>query len=219
MSGDSLNIDVYHKGVFAPNPFVYFHPHKLPVTGLDVCNMDFKEWVSEFRDENDYVRFLDGGFDDDDNNQINIYIDDYLEPLLDWTEEEKAEEGDISTDTYEDDMDLVLSNDLSLDHEGDDVDIQWHELVDPFLSHKNCIPEIGIEDEVVDKSIKDGWIKGCRRLIGVDGCFLKDICRGELLKAVVKDANNQMYPLAWAVVLVENKETWMWFVDLLLEDI
>ncbi|CAI9289987.1 unnamed protein product [Lactuca saligna] len=45
------------------------------------------------------------------------------------------------------------------------------------------------------------------------------ICRGELLTAVGRDANNQMYPLAWAVVPVENKETWMWFIDLLLEDI
>ncbi|CAI9281960.1 unnamed protein product [Lactuca saligna] len=70
------------------------------------------------------------------------------------------------------------------------------------------------------KSIKDGWIEGCRRVIGVDGCcFLKGICRGELLTAIGRDANNQIYPLAWAVVPVENKETWMWFCDLLLEDI
>jgi len=48
---------------------------------------------------------------------------------------------------------------------------------------------------------------------------LKGICRGELLSAVGRDSNNQMYPLAWAVVAVENKETWKWFLDLLLEDI
>nr|KAJ0202102.1 hypothetical protein LSAT_V11C600320660 [Lactuca sativa] len=28
------------------------------------------------------------------------------------------------------------------------------------------------------KGLKDGWIEGCRRVIGLDGCFLKDICRG-----------------------------------------
>ncbi|CAH1443781.1 unnamed protein product [Lactuca virosa] len=177
MSGDSLNIDVYHKGVFSPNPFVYFHPHKLPVTRLDVRNMDFKEFktylqklinnrcrdmyyclknrslvdgLRELRDENDYVTFLDAGFDDDDN-QISIYIDDYHEPLLDWIKEEKAEEWDSGTDIYEDDVDSVLSDDLSVDHEADDEDIQWPELIDPFLSHKNLIPETSIEDEAVDK--------------------------------------------------------------------
>ncbi|CAI9287973.1 unnamed protein product [Lactuca saligna] len=363
---------------------------------------------------------------DDDDNQISIYIDDHHEPLLDWIEEEKAEEWDSGTETYEDDVDSVLSDDLSVDHEADDEDIQWPEVVDPFLSQKNLIPQRGIKEEaggkvkkkhpihdpnqkwdtmmpelgmkfsdrdelkhmltnyavskgyslwyekneakallvrcsknekgkpscpfrlwaspmnkensfqiksLIDKhncarqqklgclvtykwigkmlipdilerpkfsyrkmaevvrkdyglkvslgqcrnakyfaldeisgnlvshyeklwnygaellrvnpgstvlietnhtpdathyfkrmyiclkSIKDGWIEGCRRVIGVDGCFLKGICRGELLTAVGRDANNQMYPLAWAVVPVENKETWMWFIDLLLEDI
>ncbi|KAI3522503.1 hypothetical protein L1887_00335 [Cichorium endivia] len=42
---------------------------------------------------------------------------------------------------------------------------------------------------------------------------------GELLSAVGRDANNQMYPIAWAVVAVENKHTWKWFLDLLLDDI
>ncbi|CAI9279734.1 unnamed protein product [Lactuca saligna] len=69
------------------------------------------------------------------------------------------------------------------------------------------------------KAVKDGWIEGCRRVIGVDGCFLQGLCRGEVVLAVGRDANNQMYPLAWAVVPVENKANWKWFLDLLLEDI
>lgn len=38
--------------------------------------------LKELRDEDDYVRFLDVGFNDD-NNQINIYIDDYHDPIPD----------------------------------------------------------------------------------------------------------------------------------------
>ncbi|CAI9301786.1 unnamed protein product [Lactuca saligna] len=49
--------------------------------------------------------------------------------------------------------------------------------------------------------------------------FLKGLCRGEVLSAVGKDANNQMYPLAQVVVPVENQENWKWILDLLLEDI
>jgi len=40
-----------------------------------------------------------------------------------------------------------------------------------------------------------------------------------LLTAVGRDGNDQMLPLAYAVVEVENKETWNWFLDLLIEDL
>ncbi|XP_023744459.1 uncharacterized protein LOC111892634 [Lactuca sativa] len=69
------------------------------------------------------------------------------------------------------------------------------------------------------KSVRDGWIEGCRRVINLDGCFLKGVCRGELLSAIGRDANNHMYPITWAVCSVENKDTWKWFMELLMEDI
>nr|KAJ0226600.1 hypothetical protein LSAT_V11C100040920 [Lactuca sativa] len=69
------------------------------------------------------------------------------------------------------------------------------------------------------KGVKDGWIATCRRVIGVVGCFLKGICRGQLLAAMGRDANDHIFPIAWAVMAVENKETWKWFLDLLLNDI
>ncbi|KAD4889280.1 hypothetical protein E3N88_21353 [Mikania micrantha] len=56
-----------------------------------------------------------------------------------------------------------------------------------------------------------------KKVIGLDGCFLKN--SGQLLSAVGRDANNHIFPLAWAVVSVENKENWMWFLDLLRDDI
>ena len=65
----------------------------------------------------------------------------------------------------------------------------------------------------------EGLMEGCRRVIGVDGCFLKGICKGQLLAAIGRDANNHIYPVAWAMVAVENKESWKWFLDLLIDDI
>ncbi|GJW14730.1 RNA-directed DNA polymerase, eukaryota, nucleotide-binding alpha-beta plait domain protein [Tanacetum coccineum] len=56
------------------------------------------------------------------------------------------------------------------------------------------------------KGVKDGWKAGCRRVIGLDGCFLKHTCKGELLTAIWRDANNQMYLIAWAVVKLPNAE-------------
>ncbi|KAJ9565641.1 hypothetical protein OSB04_001607 [Centaurea solstitialis] len=69
------------------------------------------------------------------------------------------------------------------------------------------------------KGVKEGWLSGCRKFIGLDGCFLKTICKGELLSVVGRDANNQIYPLAWAVVEIESKNSWKWFLEYLMEDI
>ena len=69
------------------------------------------------------------------------------------------------------------------------------------------------------KALKQGWLEGCRRIIGLDGCFLKTICKGQLLSAVGRDGNNQVYPIAWAVVSVENKENWSWFMQCLIDDL
>jgi len=56
------------------------------------------------------------------------------------------------------------------------------------------------------KACKDSFVF-CRPIIGLDGCFLKGKYGGELLSAVGRDVNDQLLPLAYAVVEVENKET------------
>ncbi|KAL4335326.1 hypothetical protein GQ457_07G003320 [Hibiscus cannabinus] len=68
-------------------------------------------------------------------------------------------------------------------------------------------------------AVKQGWIEGCRSFIGVDGCFLKTVTKGALLVAVGRDANNQMFPVAWAVVEGEGKESWRWFLQKLMVDL
>jgi len=68
-------------------------------------------------------------------------------------------------------------------------------------------------------AMKKSYLAGCRPCIGLDGCFLKGVCRGQLLVAVCKDGNNQMLPLAWVVVEIENMHTWRWFVNLLKSDL
>nr|XP_016496495.1 PREDICTED: uncharacterized protein LOC107815431 [Nicotiana tabacum] len=67
--------------------------------------------------------------------------------------------------------------------------------------------------------LKKAFLDGCRRCIGFDGYFLKGVCKGQLLVAVCKDGNNQMLPLAWSVVKVENTFNWRWFVNLLKNDL
>ncbi|CAI9289777.1 unnamed protein product [Lactuca saligna] len=69
------------------------------------------------------------------------------------------------------------------------------------------------------KAIKEGWKIGCHRVIGLDGSFLKGTRKGELLTAIGRDGNNQVYPIAWAVVDIEKKANWKWFLELLTEDL
>ena len=55
-------------------------------------------------------------------------------------------------------------------------------------------------------TLKAGWKSGCRPIIGLDGCFLKTVCGGQLLSAVGRDGNNQMFPIAHSIVEIENTE-------------
>lgn len=55
-------------------------------------------------------------------------------------------------------------------------------------------------------SMRMGFLAGCRPLIGLDGCFLKTVHGGQLLCAIGKDGNDNLFPIALAVVPVENRE-------------
>ncbi|CAI9263488.1 unnamed protein product [Lactuca saligna] len=158
----ALSIDVYHKGVFVPKPFMYFNPDKTFVTEVDLRNMEFKDFIiyicnltkgicrdmyyylpnrsivdglRELRDEDDYVRFLDVGYKN--RRRISIYIDHDHEPLMQWIEEEIAEGGVYGdSDPCSDNVDSVMSDDISVDHEVDDEVIEIRKYVDPFYLRK-----------------------------------------------------------------------------------
>ncbi|XP_038713473.1 uncharacterized protein LOC120007349 [Tripterygium wilfordii] len=67
--------------------------------------------------------------------------------------------------------------------------------------------------------LRDGFLVGCRPLIGLDGCFLKTSYGGQLLTAISQDGANGIFPIAWAVVERENADSWIWFLRNLLQDI
>lgn len=55
--------------------------------------------------------------------------------------------------------------------------------------------------------------------MGLDGCFLKTVCGGQLLAAVGRDGDNCIYPVAMAVVENESYDSWNWFLCFLCEDL
>ncbi|KAK4400824.1 hypothetical protein Sango_1188500 [Sesamum angolense] len=67
--------------------------------------------------------------------------------------------------------------------------------------------------------LKKGFLDGCRPFIGLDGCFLKGMHKGQLLSAIGRDGNDNIYPIAMAYVEIEKFDSWEWFINLLLRDI
>ncbi|KAL7603996.1 hypothetical protein Lser_V15G19334 [Lactuca serriola] len=97
---ECLTIEVNHTCSFVPKPILYFNPVKLVVSNVDFKNMTFTEFISyvkklvkdgritvyycvlqrllrdelrEIEDENDYVYFLDAGYEN--GGRMNLYID------------------------------------------------------------------------------------------------------------------------------------------------
>ncbi|KAK1266737.1 hypothetical protein QJS04_geneDACA014618 [Acorus gramineus] len=64
-----------------------------------------------------------------------------------------------------------------------------------------------------------GFIKGCRPFLGLDGCHLKGKHKGITLSATSIDANNCLFPVAFAIVKSECGDSWKWFMENLYSSI
>ncbi|XP_058181180.1 uncharacterized protein LOC131299611 [Rhododendron vialii] len=62
-----------------------------------------------------------------------------------------------------------------------------------------------------------GFLAGCRPMLFIDACLLTGPYRGSCLFAIAYDANDQLYPLAYASVSSENYVDWLWFMHNLKE--
>ncbi|KAL0345264.1 UNVERIFIED_CONTAM: hypothetical protein Sradi_4357700 [Sesamum radiatum] len=58
------------------------------------------------------------------------------------------------------------------------------------------------------QALKLNYLNGCRPVICVDGCHLNGAYGGVLLSVVSIDPNNNFFPICYAVVMKENKDTW-----------
>ncbi|XP_073130833.1 uncharacterized protein [Henckelia pumila] len=56
-----------------------------------------------------------------------------------------------------------------------------------------------------------GFATGCKPMIFLDGTHIKNKYKGSILLAVAKDASDNLFTLAYAVVDAENDSNWKWF--------
>lgn len=69
------------------------------------------------------------------------------------------------------------------------------------------------------EALKSAWKQSCRPIIGIDAAFMKWDVKGQMLAVVGRDGDNRIFPIAWAVVEVENNPNWLWFMQLLKKDL
>ncbi|XP_038896223.1 uncharacterized protein LOC120084500 [Benincasa hispida] len=87
------------------------------------------------------------------------------------------------------------------------------------IENSGIVFEIELEDEVHFKYMfmaLGPCIRGfasCRPCITVDGSHLKGKYKGTMLVAVSMDGNNQLYPLAYAIIDNETDRSWKWFMS------
>jgi len=67
--------------------------------------------------------------------------------------------------------------------------------------------------------LKRAFLEGYRRVISIDGSFLKAQRNGHLSIAVGRDENDIMYPFAWVLGQTENNEMRTWFDRLRKNDL
>lgn len=53
----------------------------------------------------------------------------------------------------------------------------------------------------------------------MDGCYVKGPIPRQILTTIGIDPNNQIFFVAYAVVKIESKVNWSWFIDLLISDL
>lgn len=66
-------------------------------------------------------------------------------------------------------------------------------------------------------ALKKGFLAGCEPFIGFYGYYLKGPCGGILLSTISLDANKGLFPIAFAIVESECKDSWLFIIEWLSE--
>ncbi|KAF6142864.1 hypothetical protein GIB67_002728 [Kingdonia uniflora] len=92
-----------------------------------------------------------------------------------------------------------------------------------LISNPGSIAKCSTDDDmkmwtrtcIAYKAYLDGFVKGCRPIIGLDGCFLKGKYGGQCLSIVGLDENNGLFHIAIYLCRSECLATWKTFMGLL----
>ncbi|CAI9287507.1 unnamed protein product [Lactuca saligna] len=243
-----LTVYLHYNGLFAPKPLVYLNAVVVSICDVDFGAMDFKDFnlfiakliegscdnvyyctrneplAEDHENEpvldwaDDEGHYFDEDLDDDKDSQLSDDIpyeheaDDYI-PSLDKTIGDEFLHRvsgmckDINDEAETDEVETKNGDDKPV-YPVHNENQKWDKMV-PILGMRFSNP-MELKNCLTNYAVKNGYNLYFEK---------NDSQRGQLLAAMGRDANNHIFPIAWAVVEVENKETWKWFLDLLLDDI
>ncbi|GKD92265.1 mutator type transposase [Tanacetum coccineum] len=119
------------------------------------------------------------------------------------------------------DEDIIGDVDVDMDdfRKHTNENVEWIECTEKEVQVPPPFDYEEVDLEEFGSGTDNGFKAGKRDLLGLDGCFLSGPYPGQILTAVGVDPNNGIYPLAYAVVEGETKESWLWFLDCLGDDL
>ncbi|GJS94117.1 multidrug resistance-associated protein 5 [Tanacetum coccineum] len=194
--------DVHNDGYFSHLPFTYVNGVILEMVVRRMPYEQFAEYLKEKSGNYFQGLYYQVPNQDLERGLVRVSDDRLLSYMFD------VEETFGRLNLYLDHLDMNLSEYLSqaITYE---MDACVSKIIGP-PKKRFYVCFVGLADKLK---------AGCRKIIALDGCFLKSLNQGEILTAIGKDANNHTYPVAWAVVNVKNKDNWTWFLELLVEDL
>ncbi|CAI9276058.1 unnamed protein product [Lactuca saligna] len=197
-------VELNYQGVFNRNPFSYSGGVKTIFNDVDFSSMTYSEFVTfcECFMHEECKKFY------------------YCEPDMSFMEGLNPISDDVENSAFIFDAygtDGVIS--VYVDHIGVGVD-GWHDDEDnDDDEHESCID--GENEENIDelRNVALEFNEDVVHMNRTSNDPFLSVCKGELLCAIGRDANDKIYPIAWVVVNVENKQNWKWFIELLIDDL
>ncbi|CAI9284412.1 unnamed protein product [Lactuca saligna] len=169
-------------------------------------NIPLYRGIRPIVDDLDFAQFIDSGYE---YEEISVYVDHNVNGSDEW---------------WDDDMNLVVSEDNESGLEDDGVPRKEENTAPNDETH----PNVGIEDEVINidkiplnKTTGDEFLSMLCPPEGDTGdneVEEEDVEIHSIFNPDI-DANNHIFPVAWAIMCVENKENWMWVMELLIDDL
>ncbi|CAI9303910.1 unnamed protein product [Lactuca saligna] len=197
-------VELNYQGVFNRNPFSYTGGVKTIFNDVDFSSMTYYEFVTFCE------RFM--------HEECKKFY--YCEPDMSFMEglnpiSDDMEYSAFIFDAYGTDGVILVY----VDHIGVGVD-GWHDDED----NDDDEHESGIDGENEDnidelRNVAFEFNEDVVHMNRTSNDPFLSVCKGELLCAIGRDANDKIYPIAWAVVNVENKQNWKWFLELLIDDL
>ena len=96
-------------------------------------------------------------------------------------------------------------------HKPDQIKLQFDRSQLPYSEYSGPIPKEAAQPTLTTKRPTTRF-KHCRAVISINATHLYGKYKGKLMIAMATDANNKIYPLAFAVVESKSTKTWGWFL-------